>query len=147
MLKIGGIIVYSTCAMNPIENEAVVAQLLREGNGSLELVDVSDKLPQLKRRPGLKTWKVFDSYKTIYSSFDEVKQGSVVKKSMFPPSEDENFHLERCIRIYPHLQNTGSFFIAVIRKVGEFVGNEDIEPINEEGNNHISFCIFILIIC
>ena len=35
LLKVGGLIVYSTCAMNPIENEAVVAQLLREGKGSI----------------------------------------------------------------------------------------------------------------
>lgn len=133
MLKVGGIFVYSTCAINPIENEAVVAQLLREGKGSLELVDVSDKLPQLKCRPGLNTWKVFESYKTVYGSYEEVKHGSLIRKSMFPPSTDENFNLERCIRIYPHLQNTGSFFIAVIRKVGEFIGDEDTELISEDG--------------
>ena len=35
----GGFMCYSTCSLNPIENEAVVAELLRLSNGSLELVD------------------------------------------------------------------------------------------------------------
>jgi len=34
LLKIGGRMVYSTCAFNPVEDEAVVAQLLRESKGT-----------------------------------------------------------------------------------------------------------------
>ena len=30
-------LVYSTCSLNPIENEAVVATLLRKANGSIVL--------------------------------------------------------------------------------------------------------------
>jgi tRNA (cytosine34-C5)-methyltransferase len=39
LLKVGGLMVYSTCSFNPVENEAVVAELLRQSNGALELVD------------------------------------------------------------------------------------------------------------
>lgn len=59
LLKVGGRLVYSTCSFNPIENEAVVAALLR--TTSLELIDVSADLPDLKRHPGLSTWKVTPS--------------------------------------------------------------------------------------
>ena len=38
LLKVGGIMCYSTCSLNPIENEAVVAELLRRSAGSLELI-------------------------------------------------------------------------------------------------------------
>jgi 16S rRNA C967 or C1407 C5-methylase (RsmB/RsmF family) len=44
MLRPGGVLAYSTCSFNPIENEAVVAALLRTFKGELELVDASDKL-------------------------------------------------------------------------------------------------------
>lgn len=50
--------VYSTCSLNPIEDEAVIASLLRYAAGALELVDVSQQLPQLKRTSGLSKWKV-----------------------------------------------------------------------------------------
>ena len=37
---------YSTCSLNPIENEAVVANLLRRSCGALELVDLHDVSPE-----------------------------------------------------------------------------------------------------
>ncbi len=54
--------VYSTCTFNPIEDEAVVAELLLRCKGALELLDVSGDLPNLKRLPGLKTWRVKDKH-------------------------------------------------------------------------------------
>lgn len=62
LLKVGGRMVYSTCSFNPIEDEAVVAELIRRGKGALELVDMSDELSGLKRSPGIKTWKVNQSF-------------------------------------------------------------------------------------
>ncbi|KAH9301593.1 hypothetical protein KI387_013176, partial [Taxus chinensis] len=57
LLKVGGKLVYSTCSLNPVEDEAVVGEVLRKSGGSMELLDVSMELPDLKRHPGLKTWK------------------------------------------------------------------------------------------
>ena len=45
LLAPGGVMCYSTCSLNPIENEAVVAALLRRCGGALELLDASDRLP------------------------------------------------------------------------------------------------------
>jgi 16S rRNA C967 or C1407 C5-methylase (RsmB/RsmF family) len=58
LLKVGGLMAYSTCSLNPIEDESVLAQLLRTFKGCLELVDLSDKMPELKRTPGISNWKV-----------------------------------------------------------------------------------------
>ena len=35
MLAVGGRIVYSTCTMNPIEDEAVICNLLQKAEGTL----------------------------------------------------------------------------------------------------------------
>lgn len=55
---IGGRMIYSTCSINPLEDEAVVAALLLYCNGRLKLVDVEKEglLPGLKKRPGVDTW-------------------------------------------------------------------------------------------
>ncbi|CAO3595496.1 unnamed protein product [Absidia cylindrospora] len=120
LIKMGGRIVYSTCSFNPVENEAVVAEVLRLSNGALELKDVSNDLPGLIRRPGLKTWKVMTRDGQFISSVDEIenaRSGRKFPKSAFPPENPDPLHLERCLRIYPHDQNTGGFFVAVFEKV------------------------------
>lgn len=58
LLAIGGILVYSTCSMNPVENEAVLCRILNETGDAVELVDCESKLPELKRLGGMKSWKV-----------------------------------------------------------------------------------------
>jgi 16S rRNA C967 or C1407 C5-methylase (RsmB/RsmF family) len=52
--------VYSTCSLNPLENEAVVAEVLRRSRGNLVLVDVNDRLPELRKVPGMTSWKVYE---------------------------------------------------------------------------------------
>jgi hypothetical protein len=50
---------------------------------------------------------------------DRRRKPIILLPSMFPPkseSEASNYHLDRCLRIYPHLQDTGGFFVAVFKK-------------------------------
>ncbi|KAF1777802.1 S-adenosyl-L-methionine-dependent methyltransferase [Phytophthora cactorum] len=60
LLRAGGALLYSTRSLNPIENEAVVAELLRRSNGALELVETDDILEGLERSHGLTQWDVLD---------------------------------------------------------------------------------------
>lgn len=58
LTKVGGYMCYSTCSLNPIENEAVVSEILRLTKGSLELVDRREDLNGIITRPGWSSWKV-----------------------------------------------------------------------------------------
>ncbi|KAI0634105.1 cytosine-5--methyltransferase [Trametes polyzona] len=127
MLKKGGRIVYSTCSLNPVENEAVVAAALKSMPG-FELIDMSNHLPGLIHRPGMTSWRPsvtrevntdFATYEEYIASLDEAQRAATkLTESHWPPSaeEAESLHLTRCIRIYPHLQDTGGFFIAILQK-------------------------------
>jgi 16S rRNA C967 or C1407 C5-methylase (RsmB/RsmF family) len=60
LLKEEGILTYSTCSLNPIENEAVVSAALLQSKGEMELVDCRHILGDFKTRKGLTSWKVCD---------------------------------------------------------------------------------------
>ena len=192
---------YSTCSQSPVENEAVVAELLRRYN-ELELVKV--ELPGFRTRPGMTTWKIFDvasqpsrrerakqaqeeaskreeeekintagdveskePVETKESTEEESKEkvdenepkdvlgakqfdpksmdeavlmdlakqagliyyethDSVpanaqkrIRPTVFPPTNSDDMHLDRCLRVLPHDNDTGGFFVALLRKKNE----------------------------
>ncbi|TFY62786.1 hypothetical protein EVG20_g6571 [Dentipellis fragilis] len=126
MLHSDGRLVYSTCSLNPVENEAVIAEALRTIPG-FELVDVSTSLPTLQRCPGMTAWvpttdrnlMFHDTYEAYIASIPEAKRKEAkMGKSHWPPPAEEvkGLHLDRCMRIYPHLQDTGGFFVAVLQR-------------------------------
>lgn len=135
MLKPGGRVVYSTCSLNPVENESVIAAAIeRCGHENVEIVDCSNELTGLKRKPGMKTWKVMDKSGRIWDDWEQVEKwvaeeskdklipGKLVP-SMFPQKSDEThpeLPLEMCIRVYAHQQDTGGFFIVALQKRKEF---------------------------
>ncbi len=97
----GGRIVYSTCTYAPEENEAVVDDVLRAaGPGTLRLVEARRSV--LGRgfcaAPGLGGWHG--------RSFDPA--------------------LARALRVWPHVHDTGGFFVAVLEKLG--AGRRADEP-------------------
>ncbi|KAG2730996.1 hypothetical protein G9P44_006145 [Scheffersomyces stipitis] len=114
LLKKGGRLVYSTCSMSPVENEAVVAAALRKWGGQIRLVNCDNELPGLVRRNGISDWKVFGKDMELRE-----RGAEDIPATAFPPTEEETakFNLQNCIRVYPHLQNTGGFFITVFEKI------------------------------
>lgn len=102
MLALDGKMVYSTCSLNPMEDEAVIHRLLVESKGSLELEEVSEKLPGLKFVRGLSKWIVMSRELDIFNTPEEIPESMKHKlqKTLFPPKTEaaESFHLERWYR-------------------------------------------------
>ncbi|CAG8923966.1 unnamed protein product [Penicillium salamii] len=131
MLKVGGRVVYSTCSLNPVENEAIVATAIERcgGAANVKIVDCSQELTGLKRAAGLRNWKVMDREGRLWSNWDEVnahrnQEGinglARLAEGMFAPTgEAADLPLDRCMRVYPHQQDTGGFFITVLEKTSE----------------------------
>ena len=137
MLKVGGRVVYSTCSMNPVEDEAVLAHAIDRCGGQdiVQILDTSDLLPGLKRYPGLRSWNVMDKTGRVWHSHQEVEDHrarhgddglSRIQESMFPPNND--LPLERCMRVYPYQQDTGAFFIAILEKRTEIKARAEDKP-------------------
>ncbi|KAL7532280.1 hypothetical protein ACHAXR_006523 [Thalassiosira sp. AJA248-18] len=136
LVKVGGVVCYSTCSLNPIEDEAVVSAALGRENddATFELLDwPQDMLPGFIGRPGVTNWKVafydqdsvekdeddfgslsfFDRYESALSA------GSEDAKSTFWPNPKENkrMRIDRCTRLCPQDQDTGGFFVALIKRM------------------------------
>ena len=104
----GGRIVYSTCTFAPEENELIVADMLDEQAGRLRLLPV--QAPGLITGAGITRWH---------------------GRSLDPS-------LASCIRIWPHLNDTGGFFVAVLEKATDAPGLPIPAPaaLTAEGDEH-----------
>jgi len=82
----GGKVVYSTCTYAPEENEAVIDRVLRDMPGTFRILDA--EVPGFRTASGILRWRG--------ARFDD----SLVKT----------------VRIWPHLNDTGGFFMALLEK-------------------------------
>ncbi len=87
LCKPGGKIIYSTCTFSPEENEAVVDAVLTELKNQVRVVPIN--VPGFKACEGVRQWQG-----KIYA--DEVK---------------------KTLRVWPHLNNTGGFYVAMLQKL------------------------------
>lgn len=120
VLAKGGRIVYSTCSLNPVENEAVIAAVLNDIPGIIPcimrtssavdfhpgftLIDVSSLYPELIRNPGVTCWRppvdkelnFFDSYEGYLESLTEERRKTTkLVKTHWPPDNVGELHLDR----------------------------------------------------
>ena len=132
LLRPGHDLIYSTCSMDPCENEAVVAELLRRSPW-LELVPIDrSNLQGLKLHEGLRSWDILDEEGEPYLDQAALEAPSI-HASHFPPNQrkamaealeievDEALEstieasLSHCVRLYHHDNDTGGFFVARLR--------------------------------
>ena len=128
-LRPGGKMVYSTCSIDPIENEAVVAELLRNCPW-MELVEINDDvLPGLIMRDGLSAWEIIDDEGKPVEIVDTLPKLPGLKLAHIDPQKrhmiDENVdegnenniakQLKRTKRLYHMDNDTGGFFVALLR--------------------------------
>lgn len=102
LCKPGGTIVYSTCTYAPEENENVVQQALNAVESKITAKIRKIELTGLKWSSGLLNW-----------------EQQTFRKDM-----------KNCLRIYPHQNDTGGFFVAVIDKLTDDRKAKVSEPVS-----------------
>ena len=109
LVKSGGRVVYSTCSLDPIENEAVVAEVLRN-DPSLKLISAHYLIPKLPASEGMTQWPVLSDECSIVQNEQE-------EDNFLSPSEKEIIDaLPLCMRVWNDESTAGGFFLAVIEK-------------------------------
>ncbi|CAJ1431443.1 unnamed protein product [Effrenium voratum] len=124
-----GLLAYSTCALNPVECEAVVSAALCQQPG-FETVPI--QVPGLQLEPGLPTWRVpaltrAATWATWHEVPEDEKASGQLRRSMFPPAAYAatamvaglEQQLLRCGRLLPSNDDGGCFFLALVRRKEE----------------------------
>jgi 16S rRNA C967 or C1407 C5-methylase (RsmB/RsmF family) len=96
----GGRIVYATCTFAPEENELIVDAMLQDYGDFIRLLPA--EIPGFNSSPGLTEW------------------------------QDQSLHpdLHLAMRVWPHQNDTGGFFVAVMEKVADLRSGADNAPID-----------------
>ncbi|MFA5917785.1 MAG: NOL1/NOP2/sun family putative RNA methylase [Candidatus Gracilibacteria bacterium] len=104
-LKVGGELVYSTCTLNKLENEGVIEAVMERYKGSLEIVPL-DCHSEFISESG--------KGQNLFNDSGSGPEGQISDNSSF-------------IRNWPHINHTGGFFVAKIRKIKN-IEKEEIKP-------------------
>lgn len=126
LLAPGGRMVYSTCSLDPIENEAVVAEILQTHEHLiLDETRISDCCPGLVTRDGMSEW-------SGQEGSDSSKFSNQILDS-----------LSKCKRIWNDENNSGGFFVAAFKHIGNNEVAEalisDSEMVDKKIHQHPEF--------
>ena len=120
LTKPGGRVVYSTCSLDPIENEAVVARVL--AGGKVRVVPRGDSLSGVPANPGMTNWPLLND-KGELDNESKSEEYLIPTKDMAVSSQ-----LNECLRVWNDEIGGGGFFLAVLERILEDDDSGVINP-------------------
>ena len=111
LTKPGGRVVNSTCSLDPIENEAVVARAL--AGGKVRVVPRGDSLSGVPSNPGMTNWPLLND-KGELDNESKSEEYLIPTKDMAVSSQ-----LNECLRVWNDEIGGGGFFLAVLERILE----------------------------
>ena len=111
LTKPGGRVVYSTCSLDPIENEAVVARVV--AGGKVRVVPLGDPLSGVPSNPGMTNWPLLNDRGEL-----DIESKS---EDYLVPTKDKavSSQLNDCLRVWNDEIGGGGFFLAVLERILE----------------------------
>ncbi len=120
LTKPGGRVVYSTCSLDPIENEAVVARVV--AGGKVRVVPCGDSLSGVPSKPGMANWPLLNDRGELDTESES--------EEYLLPTKDRTIssQLNDCLRVWNDEIGGGGFFLAVLERIMEEDVSGSIDP-------------------
>ncbi len=119
--KPGGRVVYSTCSLDPIENEAVVARVV--AGGKVRVIPCGEALSEVPCVPGMTKWPLLNDR-------GDLDEESISEEYLLPTKEESvSSQLNDCLRVWNDEIGGGGFFLAVLERIQEEDGSMIFDPV------------------
>jgi 16S rRNA C967 or C1407 C5-methylase (RsmB/RsmF family) len=119
--KPGGRVVYSTCSLDPIENEAVVARVV--AGGKVRVIPCGEALSEVPCVPGMAKWPLLNDR-------GDLDEESISEEYLLPTKEESvSSQLNDCLRVWNDEIGGGGFFLAVLERIQEEDGSMIFDPV------------------
>ncbi|KNH09565.1 methyltransferase [Perkinsela sp. CCAP 1560/4] len=130
LVNSNGYCVYSTCSLNPIENECVFTRTIDEfGSSFVTVENIPSVVPEFRFSPAISLAEIHGSHQVFETLENQINRVNGESAFTFAKAADTlRINPDYLGRALPHVNNSGGFFTTLLKRTAVSPATTDMVP-------------------